>query len=173
MRFCLIVLNDATDKQAMTWENIPSDMCTKRALKSACASSQSDQSLRCPHEETLHPWLSKLRMVKVLIRLRECADWSESSLGAYVQRLFSDAAAQINLHSRIKISPSNYSLAQYLTISLILFPFKCILSAEVSINIRVIILIFIYLHVSYMCVTMTKSVVRTAHVQTRRCTCTI
>ena len=45
-------------------------------------------SLRCPHEETLHPWLSKMRPVKILIRLRECAGWSESSLGAHVQRSF-------------------------------------------------------------------------------------
>ena len=25
----------------------------------ACASAQSDQSIRSPHEETLHPWLAK------------------------------------------------------------------------------------------------------------------
>ena len=47
---------------------------------------QSDQSLRCPHEETLYHWLSETRTVKILIRLRECAVWSESSLGAHVQR---------------------------------------------------------------------------------------
>ena len=33
-------------------------MCAQRRLKSACVSAQSDQSLRYPHEETLHPWLS-------------------------------------------------------------------------------------------------------------------
>ena len=32
-------------------------MCVQQRLKSACASAQSDQSLRCPHEETLHHWL--------------------------------------------------------------------------------------------------------------------
>ena len=47
---------------------------------------QSDQSLRCPQEEILHTWLSKMRAVKILIRLRESAGWSESSLGAHVQR---------------------------------------------------------------------------------------
>ena len=63
--------------------NIPSgDMCVQRRLRSACASAQSDQSLCCPHEETLHPWLIKMRPVKILIRLRECAGWSESLLGA-------------------------------------------------------------------------------------------
>ena len=33
---------------------------------------QSDQSFLCPHEETMHPLLSKMRQVKILIRLREC-----------------------------------------------------------------------------------------------------
>ena len=44
--------------------------------------------IRCPHGETLHPWLSKMRPVKILIRLRDCADWSESSLGARTKVLF-------------------------------------------------------------------------------------
>ena len=33
------------------WEIVPSDMCAQRRLRSACAFAQSDQSLRCPHEE--------------------------------------------------------------------------------------------------------------------------
>ena len=37
-------------------ENVPSDICVQRRLKSACASAQSDQRLHCPHEETLHSW---------------------------------------------------------------------------------------------------------------------
>ena len=47
-----------------TGENVPSDMYAQRRLKSACSSAQSDQSLRCPHEETLHPWRTKLCLVK-------------------------------------------------------------------------------------------------------------
>ena len=32
-------------------------------------------------------WLSKLRSVKILIRLRECASWSDSSFGGiYAQK---------------------------------------------------------------------------------------
>ena len=50
------------------------------------AHSRSLISLRCPHEETLHPWLSKMRPVKTLIRLRECAGWSETSQGALIRR---------------------------------------------------------------------------------------
>ena len=60
--------------------------CAQRRYKSVCTSAQPDQSLRCLHEETLHPWLSKMRLVKILIRLRKCAVWSESSLGALVLR---------------------------------------------------------------------------------------
>ena len=39
----------------------------KRRLKPACASAQFDQRLRCPHGETLHPWLSEMRPKKILI----------------------------------------------------------------------------------------------------------
>ena len=61
-------------------KNVPSDICTQRKLKSACASVQSDQSLCCPRKETLPSWLSKMRPVKILIRLCECGGCSESSL---------------------------------------------------------------------------------------------
>ena len=82
---------------AFTWENVPFDMCAERRFKLACASARSDQSLGCPHEETLHPWLSKTRSEKILIRLRECAGWSESSLGAQLSDgTFPDDAAHIN-----------------------------------------------------------------------------
>ena len=43
-------------------------------------------SLRWPHEETMHPWLSKMHPVKILIRLYECTGWFESSSGAHVRR---------------------------------------------------------------------------------------
>ena len=64
----------------------PSDMYAKRRLISAWASAQSDQNLCCPHEENLHPLLSKMRPAKIQIRLRNCAVWSGSSLGAHVWR---------------------------------------------------------------------------------------
>ena len=41
-------------------------------------------SRRCPREEILHPYLSGMRPVKILIRLRERSGWSESSLGAHI-----------------------------------------------------------------------------------------
>ena len=47
--------------------------CAPNNDKSVCPSTQSDQSLLSPHEETLHPWLSKMRPGKILISLCECA----------------------------------------------------------------------------------------------------
>ena len=63
-------------------QNQQTDMCAQRKLRSAWASAQSDQSLRCPHEESLGPWLPIERTAKTLIRLGGCPGWSESSLGA-------------------------------------------------------------------------------------------
>ena len=50
--------------------------CAQRKHRSTCASAQSDQSLRCPLEETLGPQLLIERTTKTLIRL----GGSESSL---------------------------------------------------------------------------------------------
>ena len=38
-------------------------------------------SLRCPRDETMHPWLSKMCPVKSLIRLRDCVVYSLLSRG--------------------------------------------------------------------------------------------
>ena len=57
-------------------------LCAQRILRSAWASAQSDQSLRCPHYESLVPELPTERSAKTLIRLDGCPGWSESSLGA-------------------------------------------------------------------------------------------
>ena len=40
---------------AASWQNQQNGMCAQRRLRSAWASAQSDQSIRCPHEETLGP----------------------------------------------------------------------------------------------------------------------
>ena len=56
-------------------------VCAQRRLRSAWASVQSDQSLRCPHEENLGPELLIERTAKTLFRLGGCQGWSESSLG--------------------------------------------------------------------------------------------
>ena len=57
--------------RATMWEDIPSNIFAQRRLKSACACAQSDQNLRCPHEETLHLWLLEMHTVKTMIKLRE------------------------------------------------------------------------------------------------------
>ena len=76
--------------RTITWGNVPSDICDQRRLRSACASAQSDRSLRCPHEETLHTWVAKIRPVKILIRQTDlnCADWSIYLLGPPVRIYF-------------------------------------------------------------------------------------
>ena len=71
------------NKSATMWENVPSDMYTLRRLGQPVHSNSlislftgrifDSQNLRCPHEEVLHPWLSKMYSVKILIRLHECA----------------------------------------------------------------------------------------------------
>ena len=49
---------------AAAWQNQLNGNCTQRRHWSACASAQSDQSLRCPHEETLGPQLPLERTAK-------------------------------------------------------------------------------------------------------------
>ena len=69
-----------------TRQNQPNYMCVQRRLRSSWACAQSDQSLCCPHEETLSLGL-KLpieRTAKTLIRLGGCPGWSESSMDTLV-----------------------------------------------------------------------------------------
>ena len=67
---------------ATSWQNQQNGMCAQWRLRSAWASAQSDQSLRCPHEESWDPYLPIECTAKTLIRLGGCPGWSESSLGA-------------------------------------------------------------------------------------------
>ena len=52
------------------WQNQQNDLCAHQGLRSAWASTQSDLSLRCPHEETLSAYLSIEHTAKTQIRLR-------------------------------------------------------------------------------------------------------
>ena len=56
---------------------------TQQRLGSTCASSLADQSLRYPPEDVLDPWQPTGCPAKTRIRLRGCAGWSESHLGAH------------------------------------------------------------------------------------------
>ena len=58
-------------------------LCARRRLRLAWVSAHTDQSLRCPYEESLGPLLATERTAKTLIRLGGCPGWSESSLGAH------------------------------------------------------------------------------------------
>ena len=68
-----------------TWENVLSNMCDRRRHKSS-STSCSPFSVFVVHMMKQYAWLSQIRPVKILIRLRESAGWSESSLGAHVRR---------------------------------------------------------------------------------------
>ena len=43
------------DIGAASWQNQQNGMCAQRRLRSARTAAQSDQSLPCPHEESLRP----------------------------------------------------------------------------------------------------------------------
>ena len=52
-----IGVNVAEMSWAASWQNQQNGMCAQWRLRLACASAQSDRSLRCPHEESSGPWL--------------------------------------------------------------------------------------------------------------------
>ena len=67
---------------AASWHNKQNGMCAQRRLRSAWASAQSDQSLRCALNGYVCVLAFFKRTAKTLIRLGGCPGWSESSLGA-------------------------------------------------------------------------------------------
>ena len=58
-------------------------LCAQRRFRSAWASAQSDQSLRCALSGSLRTQGFFMRTAKTLIRLGGCPGWSKSSLGAH------------------------------------------------------------------------------------------
>ena len=79
-------------------------LCVQRRLRSAWASAQSDQSLLCPHEETLGLQLPIECTAKTLIRLGGCPGWSESSLGAQSFCCFCHVVAQVSQYANGPVS---------------------------------------------------------------------
>ena len=60
-------------------------VCAQRRLGSAWASAQSDQSLRCPHEESLGPWLPIKRTAKTQITQTDLSlRWAQSHIVGFV-----------------------------------------------------------------------------------------
>ena len=76
------------------------------------------------HMKTLHPWLSKMRSVKILISLRECAGWSEYSLGEHDGTL-SDVSVQ-SVHFRAEIITTAMVNHQSIWKQIIFLRRKCI-----------------------------------------------
>ena len=95
-------------------------MCVQRRHKSACESAQSDQSPRCPHKESLHPWLSKMCQVQSLIRLRECAESDQIARNAQVDLNLRWAHISKGTFSAVGARLYNVSLPAYCIISLYL-----------------------------------------------------
>ena len=58
-------------------------VCAQQRLRSAWASAQPDQSLRCAFNGQLRTQGFFMRTLKTLIRLGGCPGWSESSLGTH------------------------------------------------------------------------------------------
>ena len=52
---CLTATLNPNDNWAAAWQNHQNDLCAQQRLRSAWASTQSDQILHCLHEETLGP----------------------------------------------------------------------------------------------------------------------
>ena len=71
----------------------PTKVCAQRRLRSAWASAQSDQTLRC----ALDGKLRFRQTAKTLIRLGGCPGWSESSLGAQPFCWFCHVAAHMSI----------------------------------------------------------------------------
>ena len=65
-------------------QNEQIDTCAQRRLTSACASVQSDQSLRCVLNVQMRTQCFFMRTAKTLIRLGGFSGWSESSMGAHI-----------------------------------------------------------------------------------------
>ena len=77
-------------------------LCAQQRLRSASASAQSDQILRCPLNGYSRTQSSFMQTAKTLIRLGGCPGWSESLLGAQwcwfcrvAAQMFCYASAQI------------------------------------------------------------------------------
>ena len=74
-------------------------LCAQRRLRSAWASTQSDQSFRFALNGQLRNQAFFMRTVKTLIRLGGCPGWSESSLGAHSLCWFCHVTAHVAVYS--------------------------------------------------------------------------
>ena len=74
-------------------------VCAQWRFRSAWASAQSDQSLRCAFNGQLRTQAFFMRTAKTLIRLGGCPGWFKCSLGAHSLCWFCYVAAHILTHS--------------------------------------------------------------------------
>ena len=86
-------------------------LCAQRRLRSAWASAQCDQSLRCALNGYLRTQTFFMRTAKTLSWLGGCPGWSESSLGAQTLCWFCHDAAHFRLsHTNTTLHEYNFLL---------------------------------------------------------------
>ena len=84
-------------KWAGAWQNQQNDLWAQRWLRSAWVFALSDKSLCSSHEEALGPWLP-IKCLAKINRLRGCAGWSESLLGAHAILLVLSCSSSISFN---------------------------------------------------------------------------
>ena len=72
--------------RAAAWQNQQNDLCAQQRLRSARASAQSDQSLRCALYGYLRTQGFFMQTAKTLIRLGGFWGWSEADLSLFLGR---------------------------------------------------------------------------------------
>ena len=115
-----------SDNWAASWQNQQNGMCAQRRLRSACASAQSDQSLRCPQEESLGPWLPNECPVWVfaVCSMGRCPGWSESSLGAHaILLILSWGGSNAGFNGQYAVN--SYDLVHFKTMAALIIQFSC------------------------------------------------
>ena len=111
---------------AASWRNQQNDFCAQQRLWSAWASAHSDQSLRCPHEETLGPQLPIECTAKTLIRV--FAEHTDYFVSFVMRRLiFSAYSFTVVLFASLKIAVKFWILEEkinwlFMIIQFVLFP---------------------------------------------------
>ena len=95
--FCTAYLIRKTGNRttASSWENVSSGVSDQARHKPACAATETSWSLEISAIESRDIILSKQRITKALIRLRECAGWSAPLLFAYDIRHISHGPSQV------------------------------------------------------------------------------
>ena len=107
-------------KWATAWQNQQNELCAQRRLTSAWASAQSDQSLRCPHEETLGPELPIEHKVKtelslcwrhVILLVLSCGGSNVNGCSVWIQNCVMRVA--VLHHMACRVVPNSHPITSW------------------------------------------------------------